>query len=816
MRNMFYLTLFVLVMVGSFQNCSGGFETLRKSDALSSLSEANPPTPPTPALGLSAVINPIPQGAPGLVSATFSSLPDDGQISFELLNGTALAGQDYQPLKSSMPIAKGATGAQLNVQSLRPSIASEMRKFSVKVTLTAGGQSESTTAEILITPAALASKYKRIAVGDFSACGLTLDDKVRCWGGHESQGFMGLGDGNYSPSLNAVEVKNLDGVKEISTGRWFACAITKADTVACWGRGFEGQLGPAAPNNARIPYEVPGLAGMHGLSSKGNVSCALNANNNVACWGRMTNSLVTGTPGYGYTYEYTGEAIPILGAVKSVRPPCVINQDDSVSCWSNGPSGSVTVSKVAGLSNVKALAPPCAIDSQGHVACWQFTLTPTATIVPDIEGAQDLAIGASHRCATLSDEHTVKCWSTVARGNSVGQLGNGTVVDSMTPVTVLGLTHVRSLSSAIQTTCANLDDDTVKCWGTNSNLQLGFNGVTGSSASIDRPSLPNAKKIVSSDDHGCAITADAHLKCWGRNDFGQLGNNSLADSPLPVDVLGLSNVKDVIVGIQTTCAITNDDLAKCWGTNRFHQLPNPDVGATGSLVPIDAGLGKVLSLGLGYQQGCAVKLDGTAICWGSGNAPDYLPTPVAGLSNQLSVTMARSTACFLSSSNAVTCRGSIAGTIPFTEKIMALSAGSVTDTAVQACAIDEKKTVRCWDQKLQPSLVAEGATSLSVGDGLLCYGNLDGTVSIGGFAPVGLMGNGTSIAWVPQNLVAPQIGFGGMKARIYDCRGIRPILVQSVTERWLTAGLIEGYGTLVNSSGLISYSSLPLTIFDPR
>ena len=96
-----------------------------------------------------------------------------------------------------------------------------------------------------------------------------------------------------------------------------------------------------------------------------------------------------------------------------------------------------------------------------------------------------MAVGAYHSCAGLQDG-TAVCWGY----NLYGQLGNGTNVDSATPVAVSGLTNVAFVGTARVTSCALLTDNTYKCWGYGSLGSLGNGTVTSSNIPVAVTPVP--------------------------------------------------------------------------------------------------------------------------------------------------------------------------------------------------------------------------------------------------------------------------------------------------------------------------------------
>ena len=104
-----------------------------------------------------------------------------------------------------------------------------------------------------------------------------------------------------------------------------------------------------------------------------------------------------------------------------------------------------------------------------------------------------------------------------------------------------------------------LDDGSIRCWGSNSFGQLG-DGTT-----IER-TIPNAvilgngvsaMGVSSGESHTCAVLIDNSVKCWGLNTNGQLGDGTNTDRHSPTySSLGQTGVLKVTAGSYHTCAIT--------------------------------------------------------------------------------------------------------------------------------------------------------------------------------------------------------------------------------------------------------------------
>ena len=74
----------------------------------------------------------------------------------------------------------------------------------------------------------------------------------------------------------------------------------------------------------------------------------------------------------------------------------------------------------------------------------------------------------------VTPDHRAYCWGD----NFLGQLGDGTTTDRLTPVAVAGGLRFREVSTGFVHTCGVTPDDRAYCWGLNASGQLGDGTTT--------------------------------------------------------------------------------------------------------------------------------------------------------------------------------------------------------------------------------------------------------------------------------------------------------------------------------------------------
>jgi alpha-tubulin suppressor-like RCC1 family protein len=127
----------------------------------------------------------------------------------------------------------------------------------------------------------------------------------------------------------------------------------------------------------------------------------------------------------------------------------------------------------------------------------------------------------------------------------------------------------------------------------------------------------------------CAITVQGAVQCWGSNTGGQLGTGSDENSAEPTVVTGIdgltpaSTATSIAVGESFACAVMLDQTVECWGSGATGSLG--DGARTDQYTPVHVsgfdGLTpetSVVSVTTGNQHACALTSVGTVWCWGYG------------------------------------------------------------------------------------------------------------------------------------------------------------------------------------------------------
>jgi alpha-tubulin suppressor-like RCC1 family protein len=365
-----------------------------------------------------------------------------------------------------------------------------------------------------------------VGTGNNHTCALTGEGGIKCWGGNFA-GQLGIGTFagpeqctiGFSCSTTPVDVQGLPVEAAVSAGSSHTCALSGVGGVMCWGRNDDGQLGNGTETTSNTPVDVIGLtSGVAAISVGGSHTCALTSAGGVKCWG-LNNHGQLGNSIFGGSVTPV-DVIGLTSGVAAVSAggyhTCALTTGGGVKCWGLNGSGQ--------LGNASTLDSSTPVDASGLAS-----------------GVSAVSAGGGHTCV-LNTAGGAKCWGS----NISGQLGNGTTINSSTPVDVSGLTNAIGVSAGGAHTCALTTTGGVVCWGDNSNGELGqgtklFTGCGCIPTPLGVMGLSSGVQVLSAGGgFVCARLVAGGLKCWGWNYDGELGNGTYGQNEaLPVSVLGL-------------------------------------------------------------------------------------------------------------------------------------------------------------------------------------------------------------------------------------------------------------------------------------
>lgn len=391
------------------------------------------------------------------------------------------------------------------------------------------------------------------------------------------------------------EARCVRKAEQISVGYNYGCAILAGGGLKCWGqngwrvlglpdgeaRGDQaGEMGDALPF---VDLGTGRTASM--VAADTDLTCAVLDNGKGKCWG------YDGYGGVTPTHSWAGEMGD--GLPYSTYP------EDS-------PVVAIDASSGTGFA-LLADGRLVTVGSASHAG----SFSAGSDMV-------DFALGSYyyvyHMCG-LRDDGAVICGGRAGEGPPQGEVGWAALPDTppggYPPVELGTGRFATAISLGHRHSCALLDDESVKCWGANSDGQLGVGDTLsrGEDPTTMGDALPavalgqGAQAIAAGNYHTCAILNDGSVKCWGRNAAGQLGLGDIenrGDAPGEIEALGavdLGGESAVAIAAGThTCVILESGAVKCWGPNVEGELGLGDTEARGddpgevaALEPVDLG-----------------------------------------------------------------------------------------------------------------------------------------------------------------------------------------------------------------------------------
>ncbi|MGL3150672.1 hypothetical protein ACSS7Z_09955 [Microbacterium sp. A82] len=293
-------------------------------------------------------------------------------------------------------------------------------------------------------------KFTQVSAGGSHSVALAEDGTAYAWGYNR---YGQLGDGKNTHSNVPVRVQIPDGVTvtQVSAGNYHSVAVDADGTTYAWGHNGDGQLGDDTSADSNVPVQVQMPAGVKftQVSAGGSHSVALAEDGTAYAWGYNR---------YGQLGDDT---------IDDSNVPVRVQIPDGVTVTQVSAGGSHSV----------------AVDSDGTAYAWgsngngrlgddtiDDSNVPVRVQIPDGVTVTQVSAGGSHSVAVDSDG-TAYAWGS----NSDGRLGDDKTTDSNVQVQVQmpAEVTVTQVSAGTYHSVALTEDGTAYAWGHNNYGQLG-------------------------------------------------------------------------------------------------------------------------------------------------------------------------------------------------------------------------------------------------------------------------------------------------------------------------------------------------------
>lgn len=383
-----------------------------------------------------------------------------------------------------------------------------------------------------------------------------------------------------------------------------------------------------------------------------------------------------GEPLVGPAVSWSSSDPGVAGVDANGLATAVNDGEATITASAAGVSGSATLTVEGGAIVVEVGGNhSCALKENGQAFCWGYNTggqlgdgTTINRLVPGpvsgglvfsaISAMGSFGVGAGARGWTcgVTTAASLYCWGS----NNLGQLGDGTTTNRLTPVAIKPALQFMAVDGGSAHTCGLTTTGVAHCWG------FGFSGQLGGGSPVAGPHI--FASIASGEAHSCGVKANGEAWCWGANSVGQVGDGSVFDRFVPTKVTGSQLYQKLVGGSQFTCGLTTTGQVYCWGRRDNGQLGDGVTAPFFRAVPAPVNSGSLVftDIAAGGFHACGLTASGQAYCWGGNNAGQLgdgttiqrtTPVPVAGTLQFSELSGSFQHTCGLSTTGDVYCWG---------------------------------------------------------------------------------------------------------------------------------------------------------------
>jgi alpha-tubulin suppressor-like RCC1 family protein len=261
-----------------------------------------------------------------------------------------------------------------------------------------------------------------VSAGYLHTIALKKDGTVWAWGWN---GIGQLGDGTLTDRSVPVKVAGLTDIVEVSAGWFHNLALKRDGTVWVWGYNGQSQLGDGTALDRRVPVKLS-LTNVTAVSAGSYHSLTALEDGTARAWGYNGQ----GQLGDGTRFSRTvPTAVRFLTNVYRVAAgwthSVALRNDGSVLAWG------YNAQQQAGATLSYPDRPLV-----GAVTCGTNSACPKVSATGTLGKIEWISAGSSLHNLALAEDGTVWSWGW----NVLGQLGDGSLVDSHAAVKAIGVT----------------------------------------------------------------------------------------------------------------------------------------------------------------------------------------------------------------------------------------------------------------------------------------------------------------------------------------------------------------------------------------